>query len=147
MSVKLNFLLNYTYLNSHIRLAHIGWHWSRQCFPLRVNHLLNWKSEEETGTKAGASHVVQVVKANPTAAVCLMKAKVLVRAQFGDRNCTRYLFIDLFRGELDITSFPGGSTVKNLPANSEDTGLIPRSGRSPGGRNGNNSRILVRKIP
>ena len=36
--------------------------------------------------------------------------------------------------------FPGGSMVKNLSANAgdtEDVGLIPRSGRSPGGRNGN----------
>ena len=35
--------------------------------------------------------------------------------------------------------FPGGSVVKNLPANeeaTEDTGLIPGSERSPGG-NGN----------
>ena len=35
--------------------------------------------------------------------------------------------------------FPGGSVVKNLPANSGDRGdkgLIPRLGRSPGGRNG-----------
>ena len=27
--------------------------------------------------------------------------------------------------------------VKNLPANAEDTGLIPESGRSPGEGNGN----------
>ena len=36
--------------------------------------------------------------------------------------------------------FPGGSVVKNLPDNAgdaEDTGLIPRSGRSPGGGYGN----------
>ena len=36
--------------------------------------------------------------------------------------------------------FPGGSVVKNLPANAGDvgdTGLIPGSGRSPGGENGN----------
>ena len=32
--------------------------------------------------------------------------------------------------------FPGGSVVKNPPANAGDTGLIPRSGRSPGGGNG-----------
>ena len=34
----------------------------------------------------------------------------------------------------------GGSGVKNLPANAgdvEDAGLIPESGRSPGGGNGN----------
>ena len=36
--------------------------------------------------------------------------------------------------------FPGGSMVKNLSANAgdtEDVGLIPRSGRSPGVGNGN----------
>ena len=36
--------------------------------------------------------------------------------------------------------FPGGSAVKNLPANAGDTeeeGLIPGLGRSPGGGNGN----------
>ena len=35
------------------------------------------------------------------------------------------------------TSFPGGSVVKNPPANTGDAGSIPRSGRSPGGGNGN----------
>ena len=33
--------------------------------------------------------------------------------------------------------FPGGSVVKNLPANAVNAGLIPGSGRSPGKRNGN----------
>jgi len=33
--------------------------------------------------------------------------------------------------------FPGGSVVKNPPANVVDAGLIPGSGRSPGKRNGN----------
>ena len=31
--------------------------------------------------------------------------------------------------------FPGGSVVKNPPA--EDVGSVPRTGRSPGGGNGN----------
>ena len=38
------------------------------------------------------------------------------------------------------TSIPGGSAVKNLPANAEATGgvgSIPGSGWSPGGGNGN----------
>ena len=34
-------------------------------------------------------------------------------------------------------SFPDDSAVKNLPANAGHTGWIPRSGRSPGERNGN----------
>ena len=33
--------------------------------------------------------------------------------------------------------FPGVSVVNNLPANAEDVGLIPGSGRSPGGGNDN----------
>ena len=33
--------------------------------------------------------------------------------------------------------FPGGTVVKNPPANAGDMGLIPRSGRSPGEGNGN----------
>ena len=33
--------------------------------------------------------------------------------------------------------------VKNPPANTEDAGSIPGSGRSPGGGNGNVSRILA----
>ena len=33
--------------------------------------------------------------------------------------------------------FPGGTVVKNLPANTEDVSLIPESGRSPGEGNSN----------
>ena len=33
--------------------------------------------------------------------------------------------------------FPGGSVVRNLPANAGDVGLIPGLGRSPGEGNGN----------
>ena len=33
--------------------------------------------------------------------------------------------------------FPGGSVVKDLPVNAKDASLIPWSGRSPGGGNGN----------
>ena len=33
--------------------------------------------------------------------------------------------------------FPGGSVVKNPPANAQDTGSIPGSGRCPGGGNDN----------
>ena len=33
--------------------------------------------------------------------------------------------------------FPGGSAVKNLPANARDPGSIPGSGRSSGEGNGN----------
>ena len=33
--------------------------------------------------------------------------------------------------------FPGGSMVKNPPANAGDVGCLPGSGRFPGGGNGN----------
>ena len=36
-----------------------------------------------------------------------------------------------------LPGFPGDAVVKNPPANTGDTSLIPGSGRSPGGGNGN----------
>ena len=36
-----------------------------------------------------------------------------------------------------VWAFPGGSVVKNPPANAGNTGLIPGSGRSSGEGNGN----------
>ena len=36
-----------------------------------------------------------------------------------------------------IYGFPGGSVVKNPPADAGDVGLIPGSQRFPGGENGN----------
>ena len=38
---------------------------------------------------------------------------------------------------LLCTGFPGGSVIKNPPANAGDSGLIPRLGRSPVKGNGN----------
>ena len=36
-----------------------------------------------------------------------------------------------------LRNFPGGSVVKNVPANERDKGSIPGSGRSPEEGNGN----------
>ena len=38
---------------------------------------------------------------------------------------------------MKFGGFPGGSVVKNQPANAGDMGSIPGSGRSPGDGNGN----------
>ena len=46
-----------------------------------------------------------------------------------------------------MPGFPGGSVVKNLPANAGDVGSIPGSGRSPGVGNGNHFSVLTWKIP
>ena len=43
-------------------------------------------------------------------------------------------------GHMVVLGLPGGSVVKNLPASAEDArdvGLIPGSGRFPGGGSGN----------
>ena len=46
-----------------------------------------------------------------------------------------------------LGGFPGGSAVKNLPANAVDVGLIPGLGRSLGEGNGDfQSSILAWKI-
>ena len=42
-----------------------------------------------------------------------------------------------FLSILTLCHFPGGTVVKNPPANSGNECSIPRSGRSPGGKNGN----------
>ena len=44
---------------------------------------------------------------------------------------------DLFNLAYTVQVFPGGSEVKNLSANAGIAGLIPGSGRSPGGGNSN----------
>ena len=43
--------------------------------------------------------------------------------------------------------FPGGSVVKNSPANAGDADSIPGSGRSPGGGIATHSSILICRIP
>jgi len=43
--------------------------------------------------------------------------------------------------------FPGGSVVKNLPANAGDTGSIPGFGRCPREGNGNPLQWVTWKIP
>ena len=49
-----------------------------------------------------------------------------------------YLFFESILTDSNRdTGFPGGSVVKNLLANAGDSGLISRSGRSPGEGNGN----------
>ena len=42
----------------------------------------------------------------------------------------------VIKGSLIAEGFPGGSAVKNPPANAGDTGSTPGLGRSPGGGNG-----------
>ena len=49
-----------------------------------------------------------------------------------DQVCT-----DLVQNILKIMGFPGGSAVKNPPADAGDVGSIPESGRSPREGNGN----------
>ena len=42
---------------------------------------------------------------------------------------------------------PGGSVIKNPPANAEDTDSIPGSERSPGEGSGNSLQHLASEIP
>ena len=54
-------------------------------------------------------------------------------------NSFALYFIVALIGKTLMTQgrFSGGSVVKNPPTNAQDTGWIPRSGRSPGEGNGN----------
>ena len=53
------------------------------------------------------------------------------------KNMANNIVMTLYGDVWLLEAFPGDSVVKNLPANAGDTGLIPGSGRSPGGGNGN----------
>ena len=47
----------------------------------------------------------------------------------------------------EIIGLPGGSAVKNPPANSENLGSIPGLGRSPGEGKATHSSVLAWRIP
>ena len=49
--------------------------------------------------------------------------------------------------EAPSWGFPGGTVVKNPPANGGDVGSIPGSGRSPGGGMATHFSILAWRIP
>ena len=53
------------------------------------------------------------------------------------QSCASIATIDLLDYFITPQDFPGGSTVKNWPANAGDAGLMPGSGRSPGEGNSN----------
>jgi len=46
-------------------------------------------------------------------------------------------FVPSLKAFLRLLGFPGGSVVKNPPANARNVSSIPRPGRSPGEGNGN----------
>ena len=54
-----------------------------------------------------------------------------------DRKFDLTICMSVLNHVHNILGFPGGSAVKNPPANAGDVGLIPGLGRSPGGGNGN----------
>ena len=56
-------------------------------------------------------------------------------------------FHRILRVDRKYRGFPGGSAVKNSPANAGDTGSIPGSGRSPEEGIATHSSILTWKIP
>ena len=61
----------------------------------------------------------------------------LLRFNFpGMPRISTYFISEFYDTHYHPLGFPGGTVVKNLPANAGDPSSISRSGRSPGGRNG-----------
>ena len=60
------------------------------------------------------------------------------------QNIIKRKYLTVFSTAL--LDFPGGSVVKNPPANAGDTGLIPEPGRSPREGNGNPFQVLPGKF-
>ena len=69
------------------------------------------------------------------------KKRVILGGSVPSRHATDYTSL------FSLQGLPRWPVVKNPPVNAEDMGLIPGSGRSPGGRNGNHSSILAWEIP
>ena len=67
---------------------------------------------------------------SPIFRLCDLSSNILRRSCFGYRIQSWHLL-------LTAEGFPGGSVVKNLPANAGDAGSVPGSGRSPGEGNDN----------
>jgi len=63
----------------------------------------------------------------------------VINGRWGSRG-SKFSYIKEF-GKL--LGFPGGSVVKNSPANVGDVGSIPGSGRCPGEGSGTHSSILA----
>ena len=88
--------------------------------------------------EVGLGTLVQLKRASfPISMFCADTAPDQMPSQLINfRNCEGDI-----KGEFDLyRGFPGGSVVKNLPANtgdSENEGSIPGLGRFPGGGNGN----------
>ena len=62
----------------------------------------------------------------------------MILSYSGKRNKNKQYCNQKNNNVLSVTvGFPGGSVVKNQPANAGDKGLIPGSGRSPGEGSGN----------
>ena len=60
-----------------------------------------------------------------------MERQCLHKRAFANRTLKSLVF-KIYHQVILIMGFPGGSMVKNLPANTGDPSLIPVSGRSPG---------------
>ena len=79
--------------------------------------------------------------------ICQLQIRVAVRlwkveklSEVGGTSFILYMLIYSINNLWGLhctKGFPGGSVVKNPPANARDAGLIPGSGRSPGEGNGN----------
>ena len=52
-------------------------------------------------------------------------------------SCSLLYYKSEYKVLIFVIVFPGGSVLKNLPANAGDAGSIPGMGRSPGEGNGN----------
>ena len=76
---------------------------------------------------------------------------LIIHLSAPDSSCTTKLWPQNKPDFLTHTTvhlgFLGGSVVKNPPANGGDTGLIPGSGRFPGGGNGNPFQYSCQENP
>ena len=94
-----------------------------------------------------APHLPPLLSASDTRVVCVLQLrslqliyhphpKLCFTFEVHSWRCSFCGFGQMYKDMYPSICFPGGSVVKNPPANTGDVSLIPGSGRSPGEGNG-----------
>ena len=92
---------------------------------------LPWKEEVDANNKMGSPREISLMK---TSQMSESTFDNLLVPCWPSKRVSNIIYKDYI---LETKGFPGGSLVKNLPANTGKVGLIPGSGRFLGEENGN----------
>ena len=121
------------FTNWATREALIQWKWkSLNCVQVLQPHeqYSPWNSPGQN-TGVGSHSLLQGIFPTQMSNQGLLHYRWILY-QMSHQECSQFLFHLFWGSVIRHMGFPGGSVVKNPPANAGGPGFIPRSGRSPG---------------